>query len=376
MIINLFSIFVGFILLLLVPIILINQKNDKKLNIYFIIIIATAGLQRFINGLVFFDIIHAFFNPFQFSLKFVFVIPPIFFLFFETLLYKNVSLKKAISFFSIAALTIISSTTIGFSKNTNQVIFMVYSSTYMILLFTIIKKYLFNRKNQQELVHFKSIRIWAFIMLVLFTMIFVFSNYIFKAYLYEAKDTVLNEFNNRTSFVWFLIIIYILMNPVVLYGEQLLREKLNNATPDKIAIWINNKRKVIDKTDLELDKKVKQHKEDLLLAIKKFEIHLFNNFNHIPTLKELSIMLDYPQSHIKYIFKYYSYYSFSEYQNTLKIKYALQLIHDEYLSSHTLDSLSQKCLFTSRSTFFKNFKKLTGYSPTDYIVSISNKMHI
>ena len=369
---NLFSFFIGFILLLLIPVIFINHNNDKKLNPYFLIILAIAGLQRFIHGLEVFNIINPLLNPFETSLHFAYFIPPIYYLFFNNLLYKIVSLKKSVLLIGVAIIIVAISIVFKLKKESNQLIFLIYSSTYMIFLLKIIRKYLFNKKNYQEYIHYRSIKIWALIMFTFFTAVFIFANYTFKSYLNQGENIVLNKFNISTSFFFFFLILYILMNPVILYGEQLLQKTLNKPSIDDIVVWKKNKKNFTDRIDLEVEKKVKPNRENLLLSIKKFENSLFDNFTEVPTLKELSIKLEYPQSHIKYIFKYFNNYSFSEYQNVLKIKYALKLIHNNYLSSHTIESLSEKCLFTNRSTFFKNFKNLTGYSPTDYKINIIN----
>lgn len=106
--------------------------------------------------------------------------------------------------------------------------------------------------------------------------------------------------------------------------------------------------------------------EKLIYAIKEFELGLLEKFVELPTLKELAFQLNCPQSHLKYVFKYHSYYSYSEYQTILKVKYALKLIKSGYLDIHTIDSLAVSCLFSQRSTFYYSFKKLIGYTPTEY----------
>lgn len=366
MILDLLSFFIGFILIILVPIILLNNKNRKGLNIYFLLIIGIAGLQRFTNGLVNFDIIESNINPFHLSLQFAFFIPPLFFLFFANLLFESISSRKTWFVFIMATVTILTSEVFNFNQTVNQFVFLLYSSIYIIFLFIIFRKYLSNKKNQRELYYYRSIKIWATVMFLFFVMIFIYANYIFNLFLFDPKDIILNEFNNVTSIIWLVILLYILMNPEILYGEQFLQQKLNRSTIDEIKIWKKNKSRATEDFDIEVEKKVKPYVENILLDLIKFENNLFNDFDHMPTLKELAIKLDCPQSHIKYIFKYYSHYSFSEYLNVLKINYAIKLIHDNYLSTQTIDSLSQKCLFKSRNTFFRNFKKLLGYSPTDY----------
>ncbi|MFM2250324.1 MAG: hypothetical protein RLZZ358_1251, partial [Bacteroidota bacterium] len=99
---------------------------------------------------------------------------------------------------------------------------------------------------------------------------------------------------------------------------------------------------------------------------------LLEEFVVLPSLKELAFKLDYPQSHLKYVFNYYSFCSFSEYQNNLKIKYALKLIKAGYLDTRTIDSLATRCLFANRRTFYRNFNKWVGFTPTEYLAQISS----
>jgi AraC-like DNA-binding protein len=179
-------------------------------------------------------------------------------------------------------------------------------------------------------------------------------------------DDKFPQFYAASSVLWFLFALYILKNPLLLHGEQFLLQKLNTFKKEEVVVWKNNKKEPTDVEDLELEKKVKEKVDEIVFAIKKNEQELLENFVLLPSLKEFAFQLNYPQSHIKYVFKYYAYCSFSEYQNILKIKYALKLIKAGYLDSHTIDSLSLGCFFTHRSTFYKTFKKLTGYTPTEY----------
>uniref|UniRef100_UPI00404833F8 helix-turn-helix domain-containing protein n=1 Tax=Algoriphagus sp. TaxID=1872435 RepID=UPI00404833F8 len=188
----------------------------------------------------------------------------------------------------------------------------------------------------------------------------------------ENLNGHLVQFYNVTFFVWIFFIFYILRNPVILYGEQLLLKNLKNTKPEEIAAWRSSKLEPTELEDLDLEKKVKSKVDEIIYAIKKYEEKLLEEFVEVPTLKQLAYELDYPQSHLKYVFNYYSYCSFSEYQNNLKIKYALKLIKDGYLDTRTIDSLATSCLFTNRRTFYRNFNKWVGFTPTEYLAQISS----
>ena len=133
-----------------------------------------------------------------------------------------------------------------------------------------------------------------------------------------------------------------------------------------MAAWRSVKLEPTEQEDLDVERKVKHKVEAIIFAIKKFEEELLEEFEVLPSLKELAFKLDYPQSHLKYVFTYYSFCTYGEYQNNLKIKFALKLIKAGYLDTRTIDSLATRCLFANKRTFYRNFKKWVGYTPSEY----------
>jgi AraC-like DNA-binding protein len=367
MVFDLFSFFVGSLLLLLLFIVLINHKKEKKLNLFFLTAIAVAGTQRFLNGLEAFGLLDSFFNPLQENLIFPFFKFVGLFLFFENLLIKTTSSKKITLHFLFPLLVAGISTVINPSLRFIQVVFLLFSTVYLVFTIHLVWKNVFKRKSVKEILHFQSIKLWVYLLFAFFVLFFLLANYLFLTKSGANMDDKFPPFVYAASSVlWFLFALYILKNPVLLYGEQFLLQKLNTSKKEEVIVWRNSKQEPTDVEDLELEKKVKDKVEEIVFAIKKNEQELLENFVLLPSLKEFAFRLNYPQSHVKYVFKYYAYCSFSEYQNILKVKYALKLIKAGYLDSHTIDSLSLGCLFTHRSTFYKTFKKLTGYTPTEY----------
>jgi AraC-like DNA-binding protein len=180
------------------------------------------------------------------------------------------------------------------------------------------------------------------------------------------------QFYDVTFFVWVFFGFYIFKNPALLYGEQLLLKNLKKSTPEEIAVWRSAKLEPTEQEDLDVERKVKHKVEAIIFAIKKFEEELLEEFVALPSLKELAFKLDYPQSHLKYVFTYYSFCTFGEYQNNLKIKFALKLIKSGYLDTRTIDSLAARCLFANKRTFYRNFKKWVGFTPSEYQSQLSS----
>lgn len=373
MILNLLSFFVGFLLLLMISVILLSRNAAKQLNIFFLLLLVFGGVQRFVFGLGAFDIINTSSNPFQKNQLFAYIFPPIYYLFFETLLNKKVAMEKVILHFASPLFIIIFVKSISMGNTFSQILFFTFTTTYVFFLIGLLWKHLANRKTSRELIYFKTIKTWSVIMFAFFVTLYLFSNYIFFLQGRSDDFNMLEEFYTLTSIFWLFVIVYVLKNPVILYGEQLLIKQINQSTREELDIWRTNKKRPTDIEDLLLEKKVIDKIDQIIFSLKRIELEDLQELAALPDLKALAFKLDYPQNHIKFVFKYYSNYSFGEYQNIIKVKFAIKLIRSGFLDTHTIDSLAIRCLYTNRFTFFKNFKKLTGYSPTEYAVTFAGK---
>jgi AraC-like DNA-binding protein len=58
--------------------------------------------------------------------------------------------------------------------------------------------------------------------------------------------------------------------------------------------------------------------------------------------------------------------SFIKCKIALRIYYAIQCIHEGYLTLHTVEGLANECGFTSRSRFSVVFKAITDFTPKEY----------
>jgi AraC-like DNA-binding protein len=363
---SILSFFVGGVLLLLVSVSLFDTKRDIKTSIFFLAILSISGVQRVIFGLSSFKILGTFENPFEQSLLFAYFIPPIYYHFFEGLLHQKISRKNLPLHFGLSLLLVGLSIGLDWNKSISQSVFLVYSSGYIGRLIFLVWTYFAKRKSQRELLYFKSIRVWAYLMMAAFLLIYAFANFIYGKGLEDTEEKVLGEFYGLTSFLWLFICFYLLRNPRILYGELRLLEHINEVVPEEIAIWRSKKRGQTSAQDLGVEKQIAPRVESLLFTLKNLEQAWSEELLEVPSLKSLSFQLDCPQSHVKYLFKYYGNFSFGEYVNVLRINYSITLIRKGYLLTHTIDSLSKKTLFVSGNTFYLNFKKLTGESPSEY----------
>ncbi|MFM6983864.1 MAG: helix-turn-helix domain-containing protein [Chitinophagaceae bacterium] len=84
-------------------------------------------------------------------------------------------------------------------------------------------------------------------------------------------------------------------------------------------------------------------------------------------LKTISTALSIPYYHLEYLFRYYNQYSFSEFRNVLRVRHVLQALDKGEREEFSLEELGQKAGFSSRSSFFRVFKQVTGKTPKQYL---------
>uniref|UniRef100_UPI004047A755 helix-turn-helix domain-containing protein n=3 Tax=Algoriphagus sp. TaxID=1872435 RepID=UPI004047A755 len=366
------SFIVGLALLVLVFSVLFSRKNDKNLNIYSLLILASAGIQRFLQGIEEFKLIDSFKNPFVDNFMHQFFMLVFAYLFFDNLLFKKTPVKKVILHLVFPTLFVLVYSLFNLNPGLIKLVFFLFSSLYVLLPGLLIWKFIYKRKNYKELIHFQTIKNWTYFTFGIYFSFYLIFNYVFVNNPQTIGTGYFIQFYQITALIWLFMIIYILKNPVILYGQQLLLKNISTSSKEELVVWRSIKLDPTEAEDLELEKKVKSKVDEIIFAIKKYEEKLLQDLVEVPTLKELAFELDYPQSHLKYVFNYFSFCSFSEYQNNLKIKYALKLIKAGYLDTRTIDSLATRCLFANRRTFYRNFNKWVGFTPTEYQAQISS----
>lgn len=91
-----------------------------------------------------------------------------------------------------------------------------------------------------------------------------------------------------------------------------------------------------------------------------------------PNLKiaDLASMLDVSPYTLSYLFNQYLDKSYYDYLNDYRIEEFKRLVDKDEYSRYTLSALAELCGFSSRTSFFRYFKKATGITPNEYVQSI------
>lgn len=70
---------------------------------------------------------------------------------------------------------------------------------------------------------------------------------------------------------------------------------------------------------------------------------------------------------MSYFFNQYLKKSYPQYINELRVEEFKKMVKTGDLSRLTLSAISERCGFSSRASFFRHFKNMTGITPNEYI---------
>lgn len=88
-----------------------------------------------------------------------------------------------------------------------------------------------------------------------------------------------------------------------------------------------------------------------------------------PDLKssDLAAMIGTKSHSLSFLFNQYLKKSFYDYVNEYRVAEFKRLVNESDISRYTLTALSEKCGFSSRASFFRHFKAITGVTPAEFI---------
>lgn len=70
---------------------------------------------------------------------------------------------------------------------------------------------------------------------------------------------------------------------------------------------------------------------------------------------------------LSFLFNQFMNKSYYDYVNSYRVEEFKRMVHDKDISKYTLTALSQMCGFSSRASFFRHFKSITGITPAEYL---------
>jgi AraC-like DNA-binding protein len=385
---NIILILSGLLGYILVFITLKNSKYNKILNSFLLFIIFISSTLKLIAGIgeINDDI---YLKTFYLKINYyIALFLPCFYLYLKYLVrnqkhiyYKDLLHIVFLLLALIERLFLILDRIVGFKLNYYfSQFFAIYSTVYILMIFLLLKKNVWNKKanlniiiNQNSLI--TKWTIILFIIIIAFISRFHITYY--KEYLFlepSAIDLPL-KYLWVTALVWIILFLVILSNPEILYGYSVINaenNKINLNFKDNNYWNIKSKIKINNNQDQILKEKISLKIEEYLFQLNAllYKNSYFTNPEF--SMRDLAQVLNIPISHLKFVFKYHSKLSFSDYKKISRIQNSLKLINNNYLATNTLESLSKEVGFTSYNPFFTCFKDVVGKSPHEYISTIKS----
>lgn len=362
MFLDIIALFVSFLCLVVSVMIIRSYQFDKNINVPFFIIILFVGLQRFQSALTNLNLVKLT-SPFESFPFFALAFIPLFLSFFKiSTQEKNTSYKDLAHFILPVFLIIIKKNEL-LSNLGSRVIFFSFSLIYWVLILRIIMNY--SRKTLSQHSFNKVNFRWLILVFVNTTLILFFLNYQVLYWDFNKSDLSLANFYRGSSIAWIVALMYLVLNPVIVFGKSYLLNQLTIKSK-LINPWSFKPHKKIDNKDKSLNKKINKSVPELIFTLRVLEYDYDFLMKKEVFFKTLAEQLKIPDTHLKFLFKYYCELSIHEYLNFLKISLSIELIHQGFLVDRTVDSLSKASFFESRITFYKNFKKFTGTTPSEF----------
>ncbi|WP_339658244.1 AraC family transcriptional regulator [uncultured Polaribacter sp.] len=263
-----------------------------------------------------------------------------------------------------------------FGPITNFFFIAIFMLFYLILIFNLLSRKIWFKKNLElNNEHFKLIKNWTISFFTINTLGSVMVLVSIYTEFNKGEDVSGKTMAIFSMLFWLFIFFKILISPEILYGLPILNKKLLKFNTDEFQKneitarnnWIFNTGDIKSSQDQKLQEKIIENIESYILEVDKLSEETLIFRNQKASQSDIAEKLGVPTSHVVYLFKYHSKISFSEYRMNSRIQDAINLINNDFLSKETLESLAYKTGFSSYNPFFTAFKKLTTFSPQDYL---------
>jgi AraC-like DNA-binding protein len=377
MLIYFFYLFVGVLGLVTTSIIFIQYKSNRTINLYLILLFSIIST-RFILETVFYFYKNLIPNFAYFP--FYSIIIPLFHLYIKNIIanskqYKFRELWHLVFPFLLSFGNLLNNHYLLLGKYSVVIlnlIFVSYAFIYLVVGFLLLKKNVWNRNSKIQIIDVQNnlLRKWTLFLFMLYVAI---SLRLLVTLFFDLINSSFSAGKNQlwiSGILWSIIYIKILITPEILFGYNALFKKINVQKKSLILlneIWIVTEKIIVNNQQHGLLKD--KIYPELTKYLKDIEyLALVENCFRKPktSATEIAKKLEIPKSHLKFIFKYHSKVSYSEFKKIIKTYDAIQLIESGYLKTNTLEALALKVGFSSYNPFFTSFKEITGTTPQIY----------
>ena len=263
----------------------------------------------------------------------------------------------------------------------NLLVTIAYMLFYWFMSLSLIRQKITKNLRGLNESHFRLLRNWTIFLFIIFSLGILRYATLHAQFYWQGYIKPRPHIIPFTVALMSAVHLKILISPEILLGIPKLRKRIvsspkifESATPvSKPAkknghseFWHFDEREITGLLDIRLKEILDNSVESLVDDVEKLvtDRHFFRN--HHMTIKEVSLELGIPYTHLIYVFKYHCKYTFTEYKTRKRIDDAQKLISLGYLKHNTLESLATEVGYASYNPFFRSFKTIVGMSPNDF----------
>jgi len=355
-------------------------------NKYFIVIFSLSTIRFLIRGSGYFIGVDSIKDGLIY-LEFLFLISiPCLFLYFKDLItYEKWNYKQILHFlpgvFSVL-IFLINLFIIPLPKIIFTIMFIVILFSFLVyiyLSYKLLVENIWTRKSDVYIIskQNKLLKNWSIFLFSCSVLLFLRIITLFLFHNFNYSLTSNSNYFWISAIVWLIIYIKMLSTPEILFGYDLLQEKINDYKNNNIAldnVWkINSNPTITNIKDLKIREKMTLNLKDYIYQIENLSFYS-KTFRHPElTLEDLAKKMNIPTFHLIYIFKYHSTISFVDYKKIIRIQDAIQLLESNFLNTNTYESLAKEVGFKSYMPFYSSFKNISGLPPQEYYNKLVKK---
>ncbi len=246
---------------------------------------------------------------------------------------------------------------------------------YVIYAFKILWSYNPNKLKNSTILFKQYLITYRWLFLLLTTVLIITANFvlIYSKLISQTGAIGVSSLNITmhyiTGIVFFALIGSLLLFPQILYGIPISQQ---SDYPLKKTLPNNSKASSV-KEDIIKDSEKEEPFNELALLIKNYmeneKPYLDTNFS----ITSLSNTLKAPQHHILYCFNNILKLKFTDFRTSLRIDYAKEILLKGEGTQLSMEGVSFKSGFSSRSSFYIAFKAATGFTPGEFILNHEGK---
>jgi AraC-like DNA-binding protein len=175
-------------------------------------------------------------------------------------------------------------------------------------------------------------------------------------------------FVKYTAIVHLIILGGLLSFPEIMYGLPRIKAIAIQGDSELIQVI-----EAVNQEDLKLSEEIFLHPKGLQFPeierkMEKVEHHSKSYLEQDFTIYKLAVEIGIPVHHLRFYFTKTG-LSFTNFKNKLRINHAINILSTSELNKYNIEGIGRQSGFTSNTSFYTEFKKETGMTPTEYAKS-------